>query len=233
MLAIFFCLIQFAFGYNVMIDPGHGGPDRGAVRNDYIESHIALAIANKLTLKLKATNGIEVVETRTLDKGVPLKDRVKNADRTNPDIFVSIHVNSSEDPRAKGVEFYFSPSELLISEQNNTADKLSENILNDYFFSRKLFQSKKLAKTIAESWQKISSTTMTRRRKLLQAPFYVVSKTKIPSILIELGFLSNPQEADLLKSNDHQEKLAEELYQGLLSYIRSQNSFSKLLTVKR
>jgi N-acetylmuramoyl-L-alanine amidase len=226
MFLLFFSFIQAAFAYQIMIDPGHGGTDTGAVRGENVESHIALAVANRLTQKLKATQNIEVTETRSLDETVLLKDRVLDADRINPDIFISIHVNSSDDPKAKGVEFYFNPSELVIPDSSKTEAKLAENIMRDFSYSRKLFQSKHLAKTLAGNWQNLSPSPTRNRRKILQAPFYVVSKTKVPSILIELGFLSHPQEANLLRSSDHQEKLAEELYQGLLSYIKEQSSYN-------
>jgi N-acetylmuramoyl-L-alanine amidase len=229
-----FGFLQFAYTYQVVIDPGHGGSDRGAVRGENVESQIALTVAAQLSKKLKATEGIEVIETRSTDKNVPLKERVNTAEQANPDIFISIHVNSSDDPKARGVEFYFSPSELIIPDNTNVNDdRLADNIMKDHHYSRKLFQSKELGKSIASNWQDLNLSSGTKRRKLLQAPFYVVSKTKVPSILIELGFLSHPHEATLLRSESHQQKLAEELYQGILVYIQSNSPSALSTTVKK
>lgn len=218
--------INYSFAFQVVLDPGHGGTDRGAVRGNTVESKIALSVSQKIALKLKE-QGLQVIETRNSDITLHLKDRVEKAEKNNPDVFVSIHVNSSEDPKAKGAEFYFNPSETNTSVENNNSDKLADNIIKDYQYSRKLFQSKKLATAIAQQWQDSFSTTdSSKRRKVLQAPFYVVSKTKVPSILIELGFLSHPSESKQLINDDYQKQLAGEITDGILLYIKSTHSRS-------
>lgn len=215
-----FYFIESSYAFRILIDPGHGGSDRGAVRGKAIESQLAFDVAEKLVAKLKTTAGINVSQTRDADTTTQLKDRVKISDAVGADLFISIHINSSEDIKARGTEFYFATSQGRENDDVVSANT-KEKIINDYHHLRKLYQSKQLAENIADQNSK-NMILAPQRRKILQAPFYVVNKTKVPSLLIELGFLTNPDEANLLSSNSFQDELATEIYQGIMNYIQIQ-----------
>ncbi len=214
------CLSSSAFAAKIVVDPGHGGVDDGAVRGKLREADIALKISNELAAELRTKNH-EVVLTRHSDKAVSLKARTDIAEKEKADLFISIHANASEDVRAKGVEFYFQnqlpPDEeamFLASKENQaiTQELHNENgdsdvaqILADLQRNYKLQSSFEFSKMLAETWS-IDGTK--RSRMIRQAPFYVISQTTMPSVLVEVGFVSHKAEGHMLSTQLHQREIA-------------------------
>lgn len=179
----------------VVIDAGHGGDDPGKVGvNDALEKDINLQIAQKVKKQLEK-NGIEVVMTREEDvmadtKLADMQKRVNLINETNPAITVSIHQNSYSDSNIKGAQvFYYTDSEV----------------------------SKDAASLMQEELRKIDAEN-TRQIKDNNS-FYMLKKTKVPTIIVECGFLSNPVEAEKLVSEEYQEKMAVSICTGILKWL--------------
>ncbi len=228
--SICLCASAFAAPLKIVIDPGHGGVDDGAVRGKLREAEIALKISNELATQLRAKNH-EVILTRQNDKAISLKQRTDLAEREKADLFISIHANASEDVRAKGVEFYFQnqlPADeeaaFLASKENQaiTHDSQSETgdsdvsqILADLQRNYKLQSSFEFSRVLAETWA-IDGTK--RTRMIRQAPFYVISQTTMPSVLVEVGFVSHKAEGQLLTSHVHQHEIALQIAKAVEEY---------------
>lgn len=229
-------LAVHASAFHIMLDPGHGGVDTGAVYNSTKESELVLKVALKLKDLLAQNSDFNVSITRTRDNMLSLPERVKMAEGSKVDLFVSLHANAAVDQRARGVEFFFQnnlpPDEeslFLASQENQTmiaseavveGDEPSKKgdvaaILEDLHRQNRIESSLKLTQTLTHVWEqsgeKVGAT-------IKQAPFYVISKTSMPSVLIEIGFLSNPREAKKLVSTDYQNGLAQKIYSALVSY---------------
>ncbi len=222
---------------HILIDPGHGGTDDGATRGRIREATIALKVSQKLAAYLKNDSRFDVSLTRESDDLLALPDRAKRSTELKADLFVSIHANASNDARAQGVEFYFQnqlpadeESKFLASRENQSAvagvhSGLEESfshrgdvahILEDLKRNYKILASHDLSKTLYWSWnQNIGSK---HSRPVRQAPFYVVSEVAVPSVLVELGFVSNPNEGARLLDPAHQDRMAKSLYEGLIEY---------------
>lgn len=168
----------------VFIDPGHGGKDPGALGNGLQEKNINLSVALRVGDILKR-HGIEVEYSRTTDVFVELRDRAKKANDNSADIFVSIHVNSFNNSVAQGVETF------------------------SYTGNAKGAQ---LAKSIQDSL--IRDKLYTRNRGIKTANFAVLRLTKMPAALVELGFITNPEDANILRNR--QDELATAVAKGIL-----------------
>ncbi len=225
----------------VLIDPGHGGRDQGAVRGSVIEAEITLAVAKQLDRRLQADKRFRSSLTRTQDHFLSLSDRALLAKTSQADIFVSIHVNANPNSRARGAEFYFqnqlAPDEesMRMAHIENSSDGEPpifnypylekskypadvQAILTDLLDTDRILRSSQLSKALKIGW------TRTRKNRLAairQAPFYVLSEIKIPSTLVELGFISNPEELKELTQTHVQRQMAEDLHQGLVNYKES------------
>ena len=207
--------------FHVVIDPGHGGAEQGAVRDSFIESKIVLKIAEKVKnrLHLKAPK-VQVTLTRVEDISMSLKDRVDMANKLQADLFVSLHANSASQQFLSGMEFYFnstSPRRLqtdTTSAKNlPTPEEVVEKIKNDFSFYAKTERSLLLSKTFKEQTLLPDQKSVIKR-----APFYVVDQTEMPSVLVELGFISNRREAKKLSSEEYQEEIARLLSLAILDY---------------
>lgn len=217
----------------ILIDPGHGGNDSGAIRGQLKESDIALKVSRLLKAKLDSNSGFTTEMTRTTDRNINLHDRVKRAEEVHADLFLSIHLNTNYDPRARGTEIYFQnhlPADeetlFLASTENNQNQSTGESlvdeptkrndvvsIIDDLQRHRRLLMSRTLSLNLHKAWNAADHHVTIR-----QAPFQVVINTSIPSVLVELGFISNPQEADRLSNEGYQSQLADRIYRGLMLY---------------
>lgn len=222
---------SFCSPLHVVVDAGHGGSDRGAVLNKMAESEITLSVALKLKKRLQNDPRFKVSLTRDSDSNVSLEERSDKAHHVNGDVLLSIHVNSSPDPRARGAEFYFQnqlpPDEesmYLASRENEQTTSNNEKaraktelntIIDDLKNNHRIWASSKLAKALIDQWD---LSKKARSHSIRQAPFHMVSYVNIPSNLVELGFLSQPDEAARLVRADHQENMAQKLYKGLIEY---------------
>jgi N-acetylmuramoyl-L-alanine amidase len=225
-----------AYAYHIVLDPGHGGIDTGAVYGPAKESDLVLKVAIKLKNALEKNPNFKVSMTRVQDRPIALPERVALAEKAGADLFVSLHANAALDQRARGVEFFFQnnlpPDEesLFLASQENQAmhatkedvssDEPSKKsdvaaIIEDLHRQNRIYSSLKLSQTLARIWEQ---GTILAPATIKQAPFYVISRTSMPSVLIEIGFLSNPKESKKLLSADYQGKVADKIYDALVSY---------------
>ncbi|WP_201328110.1 N-acetylmuramoyl-L-alanine amidase family protein [Thermotomaculum hydrothermale] len=206
----------------IIIDPGHGGEDNGAVSKDgTMEKDIALQIAYKLGKELKK-RGYEVVLTRYTDVYVPLKDRTGIANSNKGDLFISIHLNASY-RKASGAETYilsldgykqvsdtiaFENREIKNSKSKDNKGKDEQSsvsfILWDMAQREYIKDSEKLGEFIQEGLNNLMGI---RDRGVKQAPLVVLKGLDMPGVLVEVGFLSNPVEETKLKSEDYQNRV--------------------------
>lgn len=217
---------------HVVVDAGHGGMDTGAVRGAARESSIVLEIAKKLENKLRTHPELTVTMTRNADKAISLAERVRIANNLKADLFLSLHANTAGDARAKGFEFYFQnnlpPDEDSLylaavenqiikvesSESNLEPSKKGDiiSILDDLKRQHRIESSLKASRLFHQKVETKGPSS------IKQAPFYVISKTQMPSVLIEVGFLSNPKEVKKLMSSEYQEELSNKIFQAILEY---------------
>ncbi len=180
----------------IVIDAGHGGTDRGARSHlPYCEEKKICLQTARLVKQYLDQLGYHVIMTRTTDAFIPLPQRVEIANQANCNIFVSVHFNSSKSATASGIEIFFYDSK----ESRSTASrKLADSIL-----------TRLLRRTSAQS------------RGVKKGNFYVIRETEMPAVLVEGGFLTNPEERLLLKSRDYQEKLARGVADGIDAYFKA------------
>lgn len=204
---------------HVVIDPGHGGQDLGATRDSFVEAEIVLQIAEKVKLRLQEKN-VKVTLTRSDARGISLKNRVQLANELGADLFVSLHANTSTSESITGMEFYFnSPQsidhQLADTERSSQPDnrEVIRKIKNDFAFYDKTTKSLNLTRSIQDR-----SSTMEEKSVIKRAPFYVIDHTTMPSVLVELGFISNRREAKKLVSPEFQDKVAAQLTTAILEY---------------
>jgi N-acetylmuramoyl-L-alanine amidase len=214
----------------IVIDPGHGGRDPGAIApNGLKEKDIVLAVSKKLATLLRTRLGAEVVLTRTTDAFIPLEERTAIANTEKGDLFISVHVNSAPSPRLLGVETYVlnltndEDSMRLAAQENATsASNMSDlqNILADLLNNTKLDESTKLAEHVQT---KMAQGLRIKDLGVKQAPFYVLIGAQMPAILSEITFLSNPGEAQRLRQDYYLKTIAEHISAGVNEYIRGSN----------
>jgi N-acetylmuramoyl-L-alanine amidase len=235
------CLIFFiflfsavnSFALHIVIDPGHGGIDRGAVRGAIKESEIALSVSKMLRNLLIQNPHFQVTLTREIDQTMSLKRRVEVANSAKADLFLSLHANAADDPRAKGLEFFIQnnlpPSEeslfqaaienQLLDQETEVSEALEpskkgdliaivEDLKRQYRVEASLKASQIFQKNLEEKQQ----------ATIKQAPFYVISKTQVPSVLVELGFITNPRESRMLTDLSYQQTLSQKIYDSLVEY---------------
>jgi N-acetylmuramoyl-L-alanine amidase len=210
-------------GRVVIIDPGHGGADYGARGPDgALEKHVALAVARALGAEL-AHGEASVVYTRESDRFVSLVERTEIATRARGDLFVSIHANASADPDATGIETYFLSSDasdedaLRVAQVENATlepasvmpgnETVVGGILGDLLWTAYLEQSSRLAAHVQRRMARLPGPS----RGVKQAPFVVLMGVNMPSVLVEIGFLTNSGEATRLSTPNYQRTVARSL----------------------
>ena len=254
--------VSNAFAAKIVIDPGHGGYDTGASHLGAIESSIALAISKQVAENLRKA-GYEVILTRGKDDWVSLEKRAAIANEAEANLFISIHLNSSTDPRAQGKEFYFQ-NQLAVDEEslflanrenhehedpsaasvNPGQDRVQKaglraaesarlpslkienagvradvkNILADLDRSARVRQSGELAKILHRTSEAGAGARVSRG--IRQAPFFLVSNVAMPSVLVEVGFLSHVKEGARLQTLEYQTQLASSLAMGIDQYFK-------------
>jgi N-acetylmuramoyl-L-alanine amidase len=218
----------------VAVDAGHGGTDPGAIgRNGTREKDVTLAIARALAARISAEPGMRAVMIRNSDHFVVLRDRMIRARAAKADLFISIHADSIRDRNITGTSVYVlssrgasSEAARWLAERENAADLMGGVKLDD--------KDESLASVLLDLSQTASLTaSMTAAERVLaeldragevrkasvqQAGLVVLKSPDIPSMLVETGYISNPREESRLKSNRHQERLADTIFTGLRSY---------------
>jgi N-acetylmuramoyl-L-alanine amidase len=182
----------------IVIDVGHGGTDRGArAHAPYCEEKKLCLLTARLVRQYLDQLGYHVVMTRNTDNFLSLGKRVEIAKQSNANIFVSVHYNSSRSPKAKGIEVFF-------------CDKKGDKT--------RATASRKLADSILG---RLIRRTSAVSRGVKRGNFYVIRETSMPAVLVEGGFISNPQERSLLKSRNYQEKVAQGIADGIDQYFKA------------
>ena len=213
----------------IVIDPGHGGHDPGAQGTDGTEAELVLDVALRLERLLARLPGVEVVLTRRGNEFVPLQERTAIANREGADLFLSVHANASSVPAARGIETYFLN---FASNQNAAAVAARENALSDQTMgtlqdvvkaitlNSKLDESRDFATAVQREMMgslKLANKTV-KDLGVKQAPFVVLIGASMPSVLAEISFITNPQEARLLKKTAYRQRIAQALFEGIRQY---------------
>ncbi len=216
----------------IVIDPGHGGHDPGAIANGISEAELTLDVARRLSDLLGNQPGVEVVMTRTADVFIPLEERTAIANRQGADLFLSIHANASRNTKASGVETYIlnfatNPDAEAVAARENAGSAQSMHrlpaIVKAIALNNKLDESKDFAAMVQKSMvQRLSP----RNRQLKdlgvkQAPFVVLIGASMPSVLAEIAFLTNRQEGTLVRTAAYRQQIAESLLDAVVRYQRS------------
>lgn len=214
----------------VVVDPGHGGHDAGAIGYaGMMEKDVVLDVGKKLQKILTEELGVEVIMTRDTDVFIPLEERTAIANTAGADLFVSLHCNASRNKKAGGIETYFlnfasdEESMRLAARENATTTKNISDlqaILNDLMLNSKVNESSKLARFVQGSLLDIlfDNGNRPKDRGVKQAPFYVLVGAQMPSILVEMSFITNKEEARKLSDDKFQKTVAESIADGVKKY---------------
>jgi len=219
--------------WRVMIDPGHGGKDPGATGAHGIqEKEVALDISRRLAQQLER-DGYEVRMTRRTDEFLSLEERTEQAARWKADVYISIHANASESRQVSGFEVW-APRQLTREDFAETQRRKNHQIffqgmkmasgrsalertLEDLLYRYKQAESSQLADKISRRWRRDLSPY---NRGIKESGFFVLRNTLIPSVLVEVGFITNAAEARRFKDASYRQEIAGMLAQGILEYIR-------------
>jgi N-acetylmuramoyl-L-alanine amidase len=215
----------------IVIDPGHGGHDPGTLAHGTSEARLVLDVALRLE-KLLERDGFDVVLTRRTDVFVPLEERTAIANRESADLFLSVHANASRDPKARGLETYYlsfasnPDAEAVAARENATSSGGMHNltsIVRAIALNNKLDESRDLAGLVQRSLAARlgKGPNGSRSRGVKKAPFVVLIGAAMPSVLAEIGFITNRAEAALIKTSAYRQRVAESLQAAVLQYQRS------------
>ena len=214
----------------VVIDAGHGGNDVGTHGpSGYLEKDLTLDVAQRVGALIEERMGSEVVYTRSDDSYVGLEERTHIANQREADLFLSIHANSSPYRAAAGVETYVlnfttSKTALELAARENATSEHSihelHQLLEKIALKDKIDESREFAAKLQTSLSVVSrnSVQTAKNRGVKTAPFIVLIGAAMPSVLAEIGFLTNSSEESLLRKPEHRQKIAEALYKGIAAY---------------
>lgn len=224
----------------IVIDPGHGGKDKGATGPGGVhEKHVTLAVAKELKTLIEEKLNCQVLLTRTKDRFVSLEERTAFANARKADLFISIHTNAHEDRNLTGTETYFlnfskdkDAARVAALENATSAKRISdlEKILHDLMRNTKIKESSQLASAVQRQFVKhLRSVEQEKVRDLgvKQAPFCVLIGAEMPCVLIEMAFITNPKEEARLKDKEFQKELAKGIASGLDVYVRQMKSLAQ------
>jgi N-acetylmuramoyl-L-alanine amidase len=221
----------------IVLDAGHGGHDQGTSGpKGLVEKELVLDVALRLGKLIEQGLGAVVIYTRTDDTFIPLEGRTDLANEKKADLFLSIHANSSPVPRITGVETYYlnftdSKEAMDLASRENAASQRSifelQDLLQKITLHEKLDESREFANRVQTALFALSQRTFPgqKTRGIKKAPFVVLIGAQMPSILAEIGFVTNPREEQLLKTPSYRQKIAESLYKGISKYAESLSHF--------
>lgn len=226
--------------FTVVLDPGHGGKDPGACGKTSYEKNIVLSVAQKVGKKLTDTYGkdIKVIYTRNSDVFIELERRARIANDAHADIFVSIHTDAVDRSTVYGASTFTmgmskESSNLEVAKRENSVMLLEDNFEERYagfdpssvesYIIFELMQDINMENSIslAKNIQNNFISKKRHNRGVRQAPYWVLHRTSMPSVLVELGFISNPEEERYMKSAKGQEELSDCIYQAICKYKRA------------
>ena len=214
----------------VVIDPGHGGFDDGTHGASGIkEKDLVLDISLRLGSLIEQRLGSEVVFTRADDTYIPLDERTHIANEKRADLFLSIHANSSPDHSVSGIETYYlsmngAKAGMDTATRENAGSPHSifdlKELLNKIALKDKIDESREFASSVQNSLYSLAqkSNKSARDRGTRRAPFVVLIGAEMPSVLAEIGFLTNSSEESLLRRDEYRDKVSEALYKGIAAY---------------
>jgi N-acetylmuramoyl-L-alanine amidase len=213
----------------VVIDAGHGGHDTGTIGpSGLMEKELVLDVAKRLKTLIEDQIGAQVLLTRQDDTFVPLESRTALANEQSGDLFISIHANSSRTRTVRGVETFYlnittSRESLDTATRENAASERSihelQDLLKQITLKDKVDESRELARFVQQSMSSRKNAGTDRGVK--QAPFIVLMGANMPSVLVEVSFISNPQEEKLLRTPEYRQQIAESILGGVRSYSES------------
>jgi N-acetylmuramoyl-L-alanine amidase len=223
----------------IVIDPGHGGHDPGALGRRISEAELVLDVALRLEKLLVTQPGFEVVLTRRTDVFVPLEERTAIANREGADLFLSIHANASRNPQARGVETYFlnfarDPEAAAVAARENSASARAMHHLPDIVkaiaLTNKLDESRDFAQMVQQSMvERLRANNKdVRDLGVKQAPFVVLIGAAMPSVLAEISFVTHAAEGQLLRTPAYRQRIAEALHHAVVQYQLSLKSVGTL-----
>jgi N-acetylmuramoyl-L-alanine amidase len=222
----------------VVIDAGHGGHDEGTRGpTGLTEKEVVLDIAKRLGALLEQRLETEVVYTREDDTFIPLEERTRIANEHRADLFLSIHANSSPVRSVSGVESYYlnfttSKTALEVAARENASAQSSifdlQQVLQKIAVKDKIDESREFAGRIQTALFAASAkgSPTVKNRGVKQAPFVVLIGASMPSVLAEIGFLTNTSDEALLRNPAHRQKIAEALYKGIAAYADTLSHFT-------
>ncbi|MBN2461176.1 MAG: N-acetylmuramoyl-L-alanine amidase [Candidatus Cloacimonetes bacterium] len=219
----------------IVIDPGHGGKDPGAVgfSKENYEKDIVLRIALYLKKLLREKTDLDVVLTRESDDFVSLQERTQLANRANADLFVSLHCNANLSNKVNGIEVYYLST--AITDEDRAAEALENSVVYDFeggeeavkryddlaFILADMAQNEQLVESYELSsilQNNLVSSVDCRNNGVRQANFYVLRGAYMPAVLVELGYLTNKEEEKKLINESYQDKLAQAIYHGIKNF---------------
>ena len=217
----------------IVLDPGHGGKDPGAMAFGLKEKDIVLDVAKKLAPILKKELGCEVVLTRKDDTFISLEERTALANTNNADLFISLHINAHPSAKVRGVETYYlnlttnaEAMRVAARENATSTHQMSElqDILSDIMKNSKIDESSRLAQQVHNSIISEADKrgfTDIKNLGVKQAPFYVLIGAQMPAILIELAFISNEKDQENLKNPAFLDMCTKEITEGIRAYVNA------------
>ena len=213
----------------IVVDAGHGGHDPGAMRSGMKEKDITLDVSRRLKSILEDQYGYEVLMTRDEDDYVALEERTAFANSKSADLFVSVHVNSSRNKKAKGIETYYlnfatTPEAMEVAARENAISEKNmgelQKLTTAIALNTKIEESRDFAKLIQTSLVgHLQKGYAPSNLGVKQAPFYVLIGAQMPSILAEISFISNEREYNLLETSSYRDSLAQGLARGIRNYV--------------
>ena len=224
--------------FTVTLDAGHGGHDPGAIGAISREKNITLVVIKKIGKRISEENqDIKVVYTRDVDKYITLQGRADIANKAKSDLFVSVHVNANNNREVSGCETYTlglhkTQSNLDVAMRENSVILLEDNYNTKYagfnpksidsYIMFECIQDRYVDKSVwlASEIEKNFASRNRRDRGVRQAGFWVLHKTAMPAILVEIGYITNAEEERFLNTEDGQQKIADAIYEALLKFKR-------------
>ena len=211
----------------IMIDAGHGGKDPGAMAHGLREKDINLKFAKLVGGKLR-DKGFHVIYTRSTDVFIPLEKRTAMANAQKADLFLSIHCNANRSSKVNGLETYSlnlakTDAAVRIAARENAVDPRAisdlQFILTDLMVNSKIKESRDLAGDVQSSTiKRVRKSYPLKNKGTREAPFYVLMGAKMPSVLVEIGYITNNTESKRLRSDKYLNHLADGIVDGILTY---------------
>jgi len=221
----------------IVLDPGHGGHDTGTIGPGGLEEKdLVLDVAERLGALIEQRMGSEVIYTRTDDTFIPLERRTEIANEAKADLFLSIHANSSPLRSADGVETYYlnfttSRTALEVAARENAGSQKNifelQDLLQKIALKDKVEESREFAARIQTALYTMSARANphSRDRGIKKAPFVVLIGASMPSVLAEIGFISNAHDESIMRREEYRQRIAEALYKGLSNYAGTLSHF--------